>query len=373
MKIKKIRGRNFSEALALVKKELGRDAVILSSEDKNGIRPYVEVTAAVDYDLEPVDSEYAGLRGRGADSACRGNGGLPVNPPAEPVPGEFFELKQEIKSLRQSIETMKNSGFELKLPEDRKRMFFFLKERSIKEEFALRLVQRAAAIEDIETVMSGDIHTAPPPDGAPADSAGIQAQAGRRIMMLIGPTGVGKTTTIAKLASRAIKQGKKVAMISIDTYKIGAAEQIRIYSRMIGIPLDIVSNTENLKHSIKRFSDRDTILIDTTGQNPGDSGYISGLKDVYRAGLPIETQLLLSTSSDCDFLMDTYRHYRSLPVDYIAFTKTDEAVKLGSIYNLCCIYRKPVAYITTGQRVPGNIEFVDTRQLTNLILRTGSA
>ncbi len=374
MKIKKIRGKNFSEALAFVRKELGKDAVILSSEDKNGIRPYVEVTAAVDYDLEPVDNEYRGIpKQQGVDAVSRSDAGLPVKPASELIPGEFIELKQEIKSLRQSIETMKNSGFELKLPEERKKMFFFLKERSIKDEFAMRLVQRAGAIEDIETVMSGDINTAMPHDNTAPDSVEILTQAGKRILMLIGPTGVGKTTTVAKLASRAIKQGKKVAIISIDTYKIGAAEQIRIYSRMIGIPLDIVSNTENLKDSIKKFSGRDIILIDTTGQNPGDRGYISGLKDVYTTGLPIETQLLLSTSSDCDFLMDTYRHYKSLPVDYIAFTKTDEAVKLGSIYNLCCLYKKPVAYITTGQRVPGNIEFVDTNQLTNLILRTGSA
>ena len=128
-----------------------------------------------------------------------------------------------------------------------------------------------------------------------------------------------------------------------------------------------------MKKSVKKYNDRDVLLIDTTGQNPRDNEYIKSLKDIFRTGLPIETQLLLSTSSDNDFLMETYKHYGTLPVDYIAFTKTDEAVKLGSIYNLCRTYRKPVAYITTGQKVPGNIEFVDNKKLTNLILRTGSA
>jgi flagellar biosynthesis protein FlhF len=164
----------------------------------------------------------------------------------------------------------------------------------------------------------------------------------QKVLMLIGPTGVGKTTTVAKLASQAIREGKKVAFISLDTYKIGAAEQIRIYSRMIGIPLDIVSDTESLRKSIGRFTDRDVLLVDTTGQNPKDSDYINRLRGICETGMPMETQLLLSTSSDNGFLMETHKHYNSLPIDSMAFTKTDEAVRLGSVYNLCRLYQKPV-------------------------------
>lgn len=358
MKIKKIRARSFREALTLVKKELGAEAVILSSEDKKGMKSYVEVTAAIDYDIET-----------GRNAVCsrmpsRGTG-LGTD--------ESMALRNEIISLRESIESMKTSGYELKMPEARKKMFYFLKERSIRDEFALQLVDRAGEINDLEEIMMKDMDT----QGAivnPLKRSGRTYQREEnRIVMLIGPTGVGKTTTVAKLASKAIKEGNRVAMISIDTYKIGAAEQIRIYSRMIGIPLDIVSSGANLRKSINRFHDRDIILIDSTGQNPREKDYVDSLKNIYETGLPIETQLLLSASSDCDFLMDTRKQYSSLPVNYIAFTKTDEAVKLGSIYNLCRHYRKPVAYITTGQRVPGNIEFVDSRRLTNLILRTGSA
>ncbi len=252
-------------------------------------------------------------------------------------------------------------------------MFHFLKKQSVKEEFALRLVEGAHDLEELKMRMSENMRTSSMFVNNITGKGSEYSRQSRRIIMLIGPTGVGKTTTVAKLASKAIKEGKKVAMMSIDTYKIGAAEQIRIYSRMMGIPLDIVSSVENLKWSVNRFSDRDILLIDTTGQNPGEKEYIKGLEKVYRIGLPIETQLLLSTSSDCDFLMHTYQHYKSLPIDYIAFTKTDEAVKFGSIYNLCCLYKKPVAYITTGQKVPGNIEFVDSKKLANLIIRTGSA
>ena len=370
MKIKTIRAKNFREALFLVKKELGPDAVILSSEDKKGMKPYVEVTAAIDYDIDDHS-------GKVQDTAVRTDiiqreTEVPRHSASETCSSDLMSLQADIKNLREYIEAMKNSGFELKMPEARRNIFHFLREKSINDEFAMKLVERADAIEDIETVMSDDLNisrTVRNPFGQIRDEA---AKDHRRIIMLIGPTGSGKTTTLAKLASMAIKEGKKVAMISIDTYKIGAAEQIRIYSRMIGIPLDIVANRESFRKSVGRFSDRDIILVDTTGQNPRDAEYISNLNNIYKMGMSIETQLLLSASSDCNFLMDTHKYYKSLPIDFMAFTKTDEAVKLGAIYNLCRLYQKPVAYITTGQRVPGNIEFVDSKKLTNLILRTGS-
>ncbi len=354
MRIKKFQARNFTEALASVKKELGEDAIIISSEDRKGARSYVEITAAVDYDIEP-----------------HGNSNYSPAPPASN--SDIAELKNEIRSLRENIEIMRNSGCELTLPAEGRKMFYFLRERSIKDEYALSLVERARAIEDLEALISDDISSARLFNAAYSGIWNLSSRYNNRIIMLIGPTGVGKTTTVAKLASRAIKDGKKVALIGVDTFKIGAIEQIRIYAKMMGLPLDIISDSQELKKSIKKYNDRDVLLIDTTGQNPKDDEYIRSLKDIYRTGLPIETQLLLSASSDCDFLMETYKHYGTLPVDYIAFTKTDEAVRLGSIYNLCRKYKKPVAYITTGQKVPGNIEFIDNQKLTNLILRTGSA
>lgn len=355
MRIKRFKARNFSEALASIKRELGENAVIISSEDRKGASPYVEITAAVDYDIEKGENMVH----------------------AEPVHGtarsDILEMRNELKSLRESIEAMRNSGCELSLPADRKKMFYFLRERSIRDDYALKLVERAKEIEDLEALITEDMSSTRLFDTTYAGIWNQSSRINRKLIMLIGPTGVGKTTTVAKLASKAIKEGRKVALIGVDTFKVGAAEQIRIYSKMIGIPLDIISNVHDLKKSVRKYHDRDVLLIDTTGQNPRDDEYIRNLKEIYRTGLPIETQLLLSTSSDCDFMMDTYRHYGTLPIDYIAFTKTDEAVRLGAIYNLCRTYRKPVAYITTGQKVPGNIEFTDNRKLTNLILRTGSA
>src|SRR3972149_4950026 len=138
MRIKKIQARNFSEALANVKKELGEDAIIISSEEKKGAKPYVEVTAAVDYDIEPcVNSNYS--------------------PQSSTSNSDILEMKNEIRSLRESIDIMRNSGCELTLPAERKRMFYFLRERSIKDEYALSLVERAKEIEELETLISEDM------------------------------------------------------------------------------------------------------------------------------------------------------------------------------------------------------------------------
>ncbi|UCD35208.1 MAG: flagellar biosynthesis protein FlhF [Nitrospiraceae bacterium] len=371
MKIKKFRARNFSEALSVVKREMGADAVILSSTDKKGAASYVEVTAAVDYDMDMSAGD--ALSGPRQFNGAVSAGGEERGGAAYPVPQEITDLKQEIMNIRGSLETMKNCGFRLDLPRERRHMFQFLRERSIKDEFALKLIARAGEIEQIEQVMCEDLSLVRTDGRSFAVQPEQHGRKGRRIAMLIGPTGSGKTTTVAKLASMAIREGKKAAMISIDTYKIGAAEQIRIYSRMIGIPLDIVSSVENFKKSIARFSDRDLILVDTAGQNPRDERYIGDLKGIYNSGIPVETHLLLSMSSDCDFLIDVHRHYQAFPVDFVGFTKTDEAVRLGKMYTLCCLYQKPVAYITTGQQVPGNIEYVDGKKLTELILKTGSA
>jgi flagellar biosynthesis protein FlhF len=355
MRIKKFKAKNFSEALSLVKKELGEDAIILSSEGRKGMRSSVEVTAAIDY--ENTEGKALNLPDL--------SGGH--------EPGEIADLKNEIKSLRLGIERMRDGGVNLNLPRDRRQMYEFLKEQSINDDFAFSLSEKASMIEDLEMVMSAEINTSNDlANYFASDNKGMFRKR-KRIVMVVGPTGAGKTTSVAKLACKGIKEGKKVGIVSLDTFKIGASEQIRIYAKLMGIPLEIAADAKDIKKSIKKLSNRDIVLIDTTGQNPKESDYIRKLQSIYRTGYPIETQLLLSASNDRDFLMESHKHYSSLPVDYIAFTKTDEARKLGSIYNMCRLYQKPVAYITTGQRVPGNLEFVNSKELTNIILTSGSA
>nr|MDA8387856.1 hypothetical protein [Nitrospiraceae bacterium] len=184
-------------------------------------------------------------------------------------------------------------------------------------------------------------------------------------------------TTIAKLSARAVRRGRRAAIINLDTYRIGAGEQVRIYSRIMGIPLATAAGPAEFQRHLSNFArTRDLIFIDTTGRNPADASYIEYIRSMHAAaaapGLPApEVHLLMSASSDDEFMTRAYSHYRGLPVDCISFTKVDEAASLGMIYNLQMIYGKPVAYVSTGQKVPDDLEFPDEDMLGNLILSKG--
>lgn len=423
MKIKKFQARTFAEALVLVKKELSDDAVILSTEEKKGANPYVEVTAAIDYDISKTTKEYTDrgktfldlverievddrvsikdrlkrvqksaapsqaetirkVRTQGETTARHRNSAaeaVAAQPaaPSAPMPGDGMtmdkgsaeftrlvakmteEIKSEIENLRDTLSDMKSMGFEMALPPKKRMLLYFLRERAIREEYALLLCEKAKEIEEIPSLLLSNIQVK-------------KHDSDMKSVMLIGPTGAGKTTTVAKLAARAIREGKKAAIINLDTYRIGAVEQVRIYARILGIPLSVVSTPKELKNSLARFAQtKDIIFIDTTGRNPRDEEYMSGLSEVCDTDVPMEVHLLMSANGDDEFLIDSYRYYRKLPVNYIAFSKVDEAVRYGSLYNLMLTYRKPVAYITTGQQVPRDIEFAGVDRLANLILKKG--
>ena len=365
MKIKTFQAKNFREALSLVKKEMGDDAVILSSEERKGIVPRVEVTAAVDYDpgggapagpaalrsgppsgvkVRPYAEAEKNAEGPARDRACM----------QDPITG----MKRDITMLREMIEEMKDKGFEMSLPDGKARIMRYLRKRAIREDLAWKLCHRTGGLKDLLGSISGGIET----------YGGVN---NKKVVAVVGPTGVGKTTTIAKLSARAVKNRKRVAIINLDTYRIGAIEQIRIYARILGIPLDIASGPDELKKALVKYADKDVVFVDTTGRNPRDANYIDELLRIYELGFPIETHVLMSANSDDEFMVESYRQYRRLPVDCIGFTKLDEAAKLGSIYNLSTLYQKPVAYITTGQRVPHDIDFPNSERLAAMILNNG--
>ncbi|MFN3395730.1 MAG: flagellar biosynthesis protein FlhF [Thermodesulfovibrionales bacterium] len=369
MKIKRFKAKTFAEALEMVKKELSEEAVILSSEEKKGLRSYVEVTAAVDYD-QWGGEEVKRLRGEGVTVhgsrfTDQGSSAPPIISSTPP----FDEIKQEIEKIRGALEEMKFSGFEITLPENKRKIFHIVRSKGIKEEFTLRLCERAKGTEDLVEVIKGDISKTIKNHGE---------RSGNQAIMLVGPTGVGKTTTIAKLAAQAIRKRKRPAIINLDTYRIGAPEQIRIYARILGIPLLTVSNARELTEGLKRFSeDRDIVFLDTTGRNPKDEGYINEIRTIcsvisedkgISSVFPLDLHLLMNTNSDSDCMIEAYKYYRTLPINHIAFTKVDEAVRFGNIYNMIMTYQRPVAYITTGQKVPDDIDFPGIDRIARLIL-----
>jgi len=363
MKIKKFQAASFREALARVKKELGDEAVILSSEEINGLTPKVEVMAAIDHDLDREGNTGAPLinteLGVNTDAEFRPDkvslSSYPSAPKTQAASAYPEQVLQELTKLRQTIEELKGKGYEVSLPEGKKRMYSYLKNQFIREDLALQLTEKASRMGDLPALILNDIQIG-------------WDWSEKKTVILIGSTGVGKTTTAAKLCGQAIRQHKKVGLISLDTFRIGAIEQIRIYSRILGVPLFIASSPEDIRNGLNKLHDRDLVLIDTTGRNPKDASTINELKPVYELGIPMETHLLISGSSSDHFMAESFSHYQNLPVNWIAFTKMDEAIGFGSIYNFSVLAKKPIAYLTCGQKVPNDIEFYNHVQLVDLIL-----
>ncbi len=366
MKIKKFTAKTFSEALDLVKRELSKDAVILSTEEKKGLRPHVEVTAAVDYDVAEgaaQSSEFSVQRDEMYSKPKAQNPKyetpLPIQTPYRAMVGGddgVGELRAEVGSLRSMLESMKNNGYEVSLPAKKRAVLNYLRERSISEPFAFRLCDKTSELSDIPLLLSADIKVK-------------RNDLTRKAVMMIGPTGVGKTTTLAKLAAQAVKAGKRAAIINLDTYRIGALEQVRIYARILGIPLASATNSSEFKACLQKFTtERDIVFIDTMGKNPRDEAYINDIAGFCSLDIPIELHLLMSAGTDDESMIEAYRSYRRLPIDYLGFSKVDEAVRFGSLYNLLLTYQKPVAWLTTGQRVPGDIEQATVKRLASLIM-----
>jgi flagellar biosynthesis protein FlhF len=190
-----------------------------------------------------------------------------------------------------------------------------------------------------------------------------------RILALVGPTGVGKTTTIAKLAALAYKQGVTVALITIDTFRIGAVAQLQTYSSIMDIPMEIASTPAELAESIEAHADKQLILIDTAGRNPRDRKRIQEIKSFLEVNPDIETHLCLSATTRDSELTQAVTRFGVLPISRMIFTKLDESMSFGCIVNTHLRNKLPLSYFTTGQRVPEDIETATPQRVADLVVR----
>lgn len=191
-----------------------------------------------------------------------------------------------------------------------------------------------------------------------------------KIVALIGATGVGKTTTLAKIAARfVLEQGVSAALITADTYRISAVEQLKTYSDIIGLPLEIVYAPDELKDAIRKHRDKQLILIDTAGRSQHNESQMKELRDFLAAEEGIERHLVLSATTKNRDAMDILGKFSECRPDHIIFTKTDETASLGLIVNLLSKSRASLSYLTTGQSVPDDIFPARADTLAGLLLR----
>ncbi|HUG20091.1 MAG TPA: flagellar biosynthesis protein FlhF [Planctomycetaceae bacterium] len=191
----------------------------------------------------------------------------------------------------------------------------------------------------------------------------------RKVVALIGPTGVGKTTTIAKLAANfRLRDGIRMGLVTVDTYRIAAVEQLRTYAEIIDLPMRVVVTPEEMRNALDEFSDMDLVLIDTAGRSPRDEVKLQELKSLFGAAHVDEIHLVMSLTASLKSMTSTVRSFRGAGATSLLLTKLDEAESLGDILSLCREFELPISYLTTGQNVPDDIEPSESARLARLIL-----
>jgi flagellar biosynthesis protein FlhF len=195
---------------------------------------------------------------------------------------------------------------------------------------------------------------------------------GRCAVAFVGPTGVGKTTTIAKLSAElSLKQKKKVGIISVDSYRIGAVDQLKTYAAIMGLPFLSAFSKEDLGRAMKKMAGRDVILIDTAGQSHRDVKRLKELGALLGDSLSIDTHLVLSAATKSEDMKAAADSFSILKPSSYVFTKVDETGTRGGLLDQLMDRKLPVSFITNGQRVPEDIFTASPRRLLKLVLQGG--
>jgi flagellar biosynthesis protein FlhF len=343
MKVMKFEGSNMREAVAKVKAELGDQAVIVSTRQirRGLLGTACEISAAIDDDDDEVHQ--GPTRGFAAyqqnERAQTQSTPLPLN--------QELELERVVSPLRGELKSLRA----------------LVRASAADSRGTAELRNEVAALRRlIENLTPPPIAAA---RNAPIANIPLTAPSTARAIMLVGPTGVGKTTTIAKLAARAaLIEGKRVSLITLDNYRVGGVDQIRTFAELIGVPLRVCESPGDLTRMI---SDEDELtLIDTAGRSPRDVGAIKELAAAIANAPKIETHLVVAAASSATVIEDLANRYRGLNLSRLLFTKLDEIEEAPELSRAPARLSLPITWVTTGQSVPEDIEEPTTARVHEL-------
>jgi len=201
-----------------------------------------------------------------------------------------------------------------------------------------------------------------------AGDTSSNALGGKRVM-LFGPTGAGKTTTIAKLAAiQALWEHKNVLLLTSDTYRIAAVDQLRTYAKILGVPIEVIFEVENFAHILAEHENAELILLDTAGRGQKDRKTLEAFEVLYDVFKPDAVHLVLAANMKYKDMLDVVERMSSVPVSHVIFTKLDETTSYGSVFSVLKSLEKPISFFTTGQNVPNDIEVASGSRLAALLM-----
>ncbi len=417
MRVKTFEAASMQEALNIVKREMGEEAFILSTRTKQkkgalGMveEAMIEVTAAMDENApvpapprngtQPTYSLRQPLAGRGAEPQPRQEVRPAQAPPPpmdlQPLRRELLEIKGAVEALKEQesrntailheldqmkalLNRIQKQGMpsaQLHLPASLLELYGGLVANDVDPMIALRLceyTQRALLDQGGEEAVDSEkarlFMRRVIADFIPVASP-IQLDPGKtRVAALVGPTGVGKTTTIAKLAAYAkLELKQRVALVTLDTFRVAAVDQLQQYAEILKVPIHVALTIEDLRSALRFYQDRTLVLIDTPGHSPKDTEVLGQLRHLLDELPEVETHLVLSATTKPRDMADIAQRFEPLKPGRLIFTKLDETSTYGPILSTLVRVKKPLSYLGTGQEVPQDLELATSRRVADLIL-----
>ncbi|MFW5648397.1 MAG: flagellar biosynthesis protein FlhF [Candidatus Alkaliphilus sp. MAG34] len=375
MKVKKFYGNDNYDVVTKIRGELGPNAVILHQKKVKpkgllGIfkRSVVEAVAAIEDVPSPVRNRNILNMAKAQEQYLRkkvalksGNKGLEK---------EINDIKSMLSTVIDQIENANtpkpsnNSG-------DIKDSYIYnvFLENEVDEDLIPILLEDYNW--DTEQLQSGDKKIVKDflAQIMPSDISNNDMGLDSKVIFFIGPTGVGKTTTIAKLAANySLEKGLKIGLISADTYRIAAVEQLKVYSDILNIPLEVIYSPDEIHDAINRLNDRDIIMVDTAGRSHKNHEHMQELVFLLDKVKDKGVYLVISSTTKNSDLKNILDRYSFLKDYKIIFTKLDEVDTYGSILNIAMTEPSFLSYITTGQSVPDDIEIITSSKILDMLL-----
>ncbi len=398
MEVKTYRAGSLQEALQLVRTDMGPDAAVLQTREvREGLFHWlsgtrrIEVTASCSVNVPsrfppPLDDtgEFAAAPSSAdwTGAACE-DGNTEDGPTSVPAHCDTDyrakfrdDLRDELSDLHSMVEQLSRppaAPSHGQLGESLFQLFTELIDAEVSEELARDLIDRVqleAGNEErddpelmrsrLARLVEADITCGGPIRVVPGQS---------RLVALVGPTGVGKTTTIAKLAaSFHLRERHRVGLITVDTYRIAAVDQLRTYADIIDLPMEVVSTPREMRAAVARMADLDLILMDTAGRSPSDEVRLRELKSMLNEAHADEVHLVLSSVTSAAGMRKAAERFADVGVTSLLLTKLDEATGLGNLLPLLRQSKLPLSYLTNGQNVPDDIAGAERGRLARLVL-----